>query len=88
MQRGISDNAQLGVNSPRVVASCLAQGLPDPLSKGHPLASGNTLNLLVFFLVQENLQSLRHRNSLIDSCNMSHQRSSAASRVCSRKASP
>ena len=25
------------------------EGLPDPL-RGHPLASGNTLNLLVFFL--------------------------------------
>ena len=79
MQRGISDNAQLGVNSPRVVASYLAQGLSDPLSKGHPLASGNTLNLLVFFLVQKDLQASKHRNSLIESCIMSQQRSSAAS---------
>ena len=55
MSRGISDDAQLGLYSPRVVASHLAQGLPDPLSKGHPLHSGNALNLLVLFLVQKDL---------------------------------
>ena len=55
MSRGVSDNAQLGLHSPRVVASCLAQGLTNPLRKGHPLASSNALNFLVLFLIQEDL---------------------------------
>ncbi len=51
MPRGISDSAQLGLNGTRMVASCLAQGLPDPLRKGHSLPAGNALNLLVLFFV-------------------------------------
>ena len=51
MPRGVSDNAQLGIHSPRMVASCLAQGLPDPFREGHPLPAGNALNFLVLFLI-------------------------------------
>ncbi len=53
--RRMGDNAQLGLYGPRVVASCLTQRLPDPLRKGHPLPAGDTLNLFVLFLIQEDL---------------------------------
>ncbi len=55
MARGISDDAQLRLRSPRMVVSCLAQGLPDPLRKGYPLPAGDALNLLVLFLIQDDL---------------------------------
>jgi hypothetical protein len=46
---------------------CRAESLADPLGNRHALETGEALNLTQFPVIQEDLQTLTHRNSLIDS---------------------
>ena len=59
-----------------MVGPCPSQSLPDPLGKGHAVSAGNVPNLVVLFLIQEDLKTLRHKNSLSDSSKISQLRTS------------
>ena len=58
--RCIGDGAQLGFDSSRVIASCLAQRLANPFLDGHSLPPGNALNLQILFIIQEDLEAFSH----------------------------
>jgi hypothetical protein len=48
-------------------APCRAESLADPLGNSHALKTREALNLTQFPVIQEDLQTFTHGNSLIDS---------------------
>ena len=66
MPRRISNSAQFGIDSPWMIAPCRPKRLPNPFRDGHSLTTGNALNLSVFLLIEEDLQSLWHNSSILD----------------------
>ena len=71
MSRRVGDGTQLGIDGPGIIASGLPKGLSNPLCDGPAMSAGNALNLSVLFLIEEDLESLRHTSSVLDSCQMS-----------------
>ena len=67
MSRRVGDGTQLGIDGPGIIASGLPKGLSNPLCDGHAMSAGNALNLSVLFLIEEDLESLRHTSSVLDS---------------------
>ena len=66
MTRRIGDAAQLNVYLHAVIVHRLPKGLSDPFRDGHSLTAGNALNLSVLFLIEEDLQSFWHTDSVIN----------------------
>ena len=71
VSRRIGNGAQLGIDGPGIIAPGLPKSLSNPLCDGHAVPAGFALNLSVLFLIEENLKSLWHVNSVLDSWNMS-----------------
>ena len=58
--RGLRNGRQLGFDGRRMVVPSPPQRLADPLRNRHPAPAGRRLNLQVFGVFEQNLQSLAH----------------------------
>ena len=67
MPRRIGNGEQLGIDGSGTVGSRLPKGLPNPFRDGYALSAGHSLNLSVFFLIEEDLKLLWHPNSVCGS---------------------
>ena len=71
MPRRVGNGAQLRVDGSGVIDPRFAKRLTDPFRDRHTLPAGSALNIDVLFLIQKNLESFCHIESLIDSYEMS-----------------